>query len=139
MLVVNDQISVPLAELRFEHARSSGAGGQNVNKVNTKVLLRWQVTTSPSLPAGVRERFVERYRRRINNAGELVLASDRFRSQARNAEDCLQRLAGLILDVATPPKPRTRTQVSRNQKRQRLEDKRRRAQKKQLRRAPGDD
>ena len=61
MLVVNSRLSVPLKELNFSFSRSSGPGGQHVNKVNTKVTLHWDVATSPSLPEAVRQRFQERF------------------------------------------------------------------------------
>ncbi len=133
MLVVNDTISIPLAELDFEFSRSSGPGGQNVNKVNTKVTLQWPVRESPSLPDGVRERFVAKYRTRINNRGQLVIHSQRFRNRGRNVSDCLSKLREMVLSVAEPPKKRKRTRPSRASRERRLNDKKQRSQKKQSR------
>ncbi len=133
MLVVNDTISIPLAELDFEFSRSSGPGGQNVNKVNTKVTLQWSVRESPSLPDGVRERFVAKYRTRINNRGQLVIHSQRFRNRGRNVSDCLSKLREMVLSVAEPPKKRKRTRPSRASRERRLNDKKQRSQKKQSR------
>jgi ribosome-associated protein len=119
--------------------RSSGPGGQNVNKVATKAVLRWDVAKSPSLPADVRARFLERHATRINAAGELVLACGRFRSQARNAEACLDLLRELLAEVAEPPAERVPTRTPARAKRRRLEDKRRHATTKQRRRARPDE
>src|SRR5262245_57705749 len=106
MLEVNSRITIPETEFDFTYARSSGPGGQNVNKVNSKATLHWHVVGSPSLPEDIRARFLQHYPRRINRDGYLVLSSERFRDQARNAADCLNKLRDLLLAVATPPKPR---------------------------------
>lgn len=135
-LVVNDQIVIPASELDYSFARSSGPGGQNVNKVNTKARLRWAVVASPSLPSPVKDRFRRRFATRINEAGELVLASDQHREQGRNARDCLEKLRAMILSVATPPPKRRRTRPSRSAIEARLEAKRRQSQRKRDRRSP---
>ena len=140
MLIVNDEIRVRLREFRFSFSRSSGAGGQNVNKLNTKATLRWEVTHSQSLPEDVRARFLERYRRRITADGELVLTSQRFRDQGRNVADCLEKLRGMLAGVARPPRPRKATKPTRSSVERRLSSKRRTRAKKQRRQRPrGDD
>ena len=139
MLIVNDQISVPLRELKFSFARSGGPGGQNVNKVNTKVLLKWEIDKTSALPSDVLERFKQKFRRRINNEGELMVTSQRFRDQGRNVADCLGKLKLMILEVVDVPRRRRKTKVSQGQKRRRLEDKRRQSEKKRLRRPPAKD
>lgn len=139
MLNVNKQIAIPLTELNFSFARSGGPGGQNVNKVNTKATLRWAVTASPSVPEGVRQRFLEKYKRRITTEGELVLSSQRFRDQGRNVADCLDKLRDLLLEVATPPKRRKKTKPSRAARERRLQQKSRQSEKKQRRRTRFDD
>jgi ribosome-associated protein len=136
MLVVNENIHVPLSELEFTFARSGGPGGQNVNKVNSKATLRWAVTKSPSLPELVRQRFLAQNRRRITTEGDLVLSSQRYRDQGRNVADCLEKLREMLQQSAVEPKPRKKTKPSRAAKRRRLEDKRHQSQRKQSRRTP---
>jgi len=134
MLQVNSKISIPLREIKFSFSRSSGPGGQNVNKVNSRVQLRWNVVASPHLPDSVKMRFTKKFNRRITSEGEIVIASQRFRDQGRNVADSLNKLREMILSVATPPKPRKPTQVSRRAKQRRLNDKKKLSQKKQNRR-----
>jgi ribosome-associated protein len=136
IVLVNSRISIPRSELKFSFVRSSGPGGQNVNKVASKAVLRWAVAKSPSLPDQVRQRFLERYGRRINDRGEILIASQRYRDQARNIEDCLAKLRELVLSVAPAPKPRRKTQVPRAAKETRLQGKREAAEKKRHRRPP---
>ena len=133
MLEVDHRISIPLKEFSFTFARSGGPGGQNVNKVNSKVILHWDVTASPSLPEDVRTRFLAHYPRRINKAGQFVISSERFRDQGRNVTDCTNKLRDLILVVATAPKKRRPTKATKGSKERRLAGKREKSQKKQAR------
>ena len=135
-LDVTARIRIPLSELRFTYARSSGPGGQNVNKVNTKVTVHWPVKTSPSLPEDVRGRFVSRFHRRINKLGELVIYSQRYRDQERNHSDCLDKLRAMLQEVATAPKSRKATRPSRGSKERRLREKKSRSETKSRRRPP---
>ncbi len=137
MLRVNDRIEIPFTEFDFSFSRSGGPGGQNVNKVNSKVTLRWSVAKSPTLPADVRERFVQRYRRRITNDGEFVMHSERYRDQGRNVADCLEKLRELLLEVAVAPKRRRPTKPTRGSKERRLKEKRATSERKARRRKPG--
>ena len=139
MLEVDHRIRIPLREFTFTFSRSGGPGGQNVNKVNTKVTLRWDVTRSPSLPEDVRQRFLQYYHRRINDRGEFVLHSQRFRDQGRNVADCLEKLRAMLRHVATPPKPRRPTRPTRRSVEKRLRAKRRQSLRKQQRRPPRDE
>ena len=139
MLEVNRRVRVPFRELHFSFARSSGAGGQNVNKVNTKATLRWDVHASPGLPDDVRERFLARYARRITRNGELVLASQRYRDQGRNTADCLEKLRAMLLEVATAPRRRRPTRPSKASRERRLASKRASSERKRLRRRPASD
>jgi ribosome-associated protein len=136
MLKVNRRIQIPLDEFELTFARSSGPGGQNVNKVNSKVTLHWPVETSPNLPDDVRQRFLARYRSRISKEGLLVIHSQRYRDQAKNVNDCLDKLRAWILEVATPPKRRIPTRPSRASKERRLREKKSRGQAKKLRGRP---
>jgi ribosome-associated protein len=133
---INAQIAIPRSELRFSFVRSSGPGGQNVNKVASKAVLRWAVARSGSIPDHVRARFVGKFRRRINDRGELVIASQRYRDQARNVEDCLNKLRELVLTAATLPKPRKKSKVPKAAREARLQQKRIAAAKKQQRKPP---
>lgn len=133
MLEVNQHLRIPLREFDFRFSRSGGPGGQNVNKLNTKVTLHWDAASSPSLPADVRERFLKRYARRINRAGQLVLSSERFRDQGRNVADCLHKLREMLLAVAAPPKSRKPTRPTRGSQERRLKQKRQQAERKQAR------
>ena len=137
MLDVDDRVQIPLRQLRFSFSRSSGSGGQNVNKTSTKATLRWHVVRSPSLPDDVRERFLERYRRRITQEGELVMSSQRFRDQGRNVADCLEKLRRMLRAVSVRPKQRRPTRRSRSSIEKRLQAKQARGRVKELRRKPG--
>jgi ribosome-associated protein len=134
MLVISDTISIALRELTFRSVRSGGPGGQRVNKVATKVMLRWTVTPSDRMPEDVCERICSTYHRRINKKGEMVLTSSRFRDRARNVADCLEKLRSLIAAVADPPTVRRPTVPSKAAIKRRRKAKQRRAEIKKNRR-----
>jgi len=136
MLIINDQLKVPLKELNFSFARSSGPGGQNVNKLNTKATLHWAVQKCESLPQEVRDRFCEKFPRRINNEGQVVIHSQRFRDQGRNVADCMNKLSELIAAAAIRPTVRKKTKPSKGAHRRRLAAKAQKSQKKQNRKPP---
>ncbi|HVC97261.1 MAG TPA: alternative ribosome rescue aminoacyl-tRNA hydrolase ArfB [Pirellulales bacterium] len=139
MLFVNPRLQIPLAEFEFSFARSSGPGGQNVNKVNSKAWLRWPVMASPSLPEAVRMRLLAKYHNRVTAEGDLLLASQRYRDQGRNITDCLDKLRAMLTDAATPPVRRKKTRPSRGSIERRLDGKREKSRKKQGRRGPSRD
>lgn len=114
---------MPLREIEISFVRSSGAGGQNVNKVNSKAVLRWAVATSATLERGVRDRFLDRFASRVTLAGEVVISSDRYRDQGRNAADCVEKLRAMLAEVARPPRPRRPTRPGRAARERRLSDK----------------
>jgi ribosome-associated protein len=137
MLEVTPAIRIPLDEFGWSFARSGGPGGQNVNKVASKAVLRWDFDHSPSVPEDVKARFRERFPSRLTTDGELVLASELTRDQGRNREDCLEKLAAMLRAAAVRPKVRRPTKPSKGAKRRRLEEKRRQSARKAGRRGPG--
>ncbi len=136
MLTITPAIQIPDSEFQFTFARSSGPGGQNVQKVSSKAVLRWSPTASPSLPEDVRARFLARYASRLTTAGELILTSQRSRDQKRNVEDCLERLKEMLLAVTRKPVQRRPTKPTRSSHKRRLEAKRIQSGKKRNRRRP---
>jgi ribosome-associated protein len=136
---ITDTIAVPDDELHFTFARSGGPGGQNVNKVASKAILHWDLAGNASLPADVKERLRARQRGRITVEGALVVQSQRFRDQAKNVEDCREKLREMIREVLTPPKRRKATKPSRGARERRLAAKKRQAARKSGRRPPGED
>jgi len=139
-LVINSEITIPAAEIVLSYARSAGPGGQNVNKVNSKAVLRWNVTQTKCLPMGVKSRFLERFPTRINQAGEIVLACDQHREQLRNVSGCYEKLRHLILAVLVAPRRRVKTRPSRGSVERRLQGKHLKSKRKQMRRyRPGSD
>lgn len=136
LLQVSRSVAIPIAEFDIEYTRSSGPGGQNVNKVSSKARLRWPVADSPSLPEPVKERFLERYRSRLTNENELILTAQRSRDQRRNYEACLERLREMIREILRPPTPRKPTKPTKGSKRRRVQAKRQRSETKQLRKSP---
>ena len=139
MLFVNDRIQIPDDEFDWSYARSGGPGGQNVNKVSSKAVLRWPASTSPSVPGPVRARFLAKFGNRVTTEGDLVMSSERYRDQERNRQDCLEKLAAMLLEVAEPPKPRKVTRPSKASKARRVAAQRHTAKIKGARRRPSMD
>lgn len=125
-------------ELEFHFVRASGPGGQNVNKVASAVELRFDVVHSTSLPPAVRNRMLELYASRITKRGLIVIEADRFRTQERNRQDALARLAEMVRAAMQRPKQRIPTRPSRAARAQRVQGKQVRGKQKQLRRKPAD-
>jgi len=139
MLEITPRIQIAEGELHWTFVRAGGPGGQNVNKVASKAVLRWDVGRSPSLPADVKARLLAQQHGRITVQGELLLSSQRFRDQGRNIDDCLEKLRDLILRAAIPPKRRKRTRPTRGSQVARLQEKRHRTAVKKARRRPAED
>lgn len=133
-------ISALIHEFEIHYVRSSGPGGQNVNKVNSKCVISWDVAGSLGLAEPVRARFLARFASRLTKDGRIVLSGDSFRNQKQNLEDCLARLGEMIRLVARPPKPRHKTKPSFGSVRRRVNDKLSQGKKKALRqRKPDED
>ena len=125
--MVDLSITIPEQELVERFVRSTGPGGQNVNKVATAVELRFDIAQSPSLPEAVRERLLSKRDRRVTTEGVLVISAQRFRTQERNREDARERLAAFVDSGLRAPKPRIATKPSRASKERRLDAKRERS------------
>ena len=133
MIRVTDRISIDESEISETFIRSSGPGGQNVNKLSTAVQLRFDVRNSPSLPDDVRMRLERLAGRRLTNEGVLVLIAQNHRTQERNRADALERLLELIREAAVRPVPRRPTRPTRASKERRIEGKKRRSGVKRMR------
>jgi ribosome-associated protein len=134
MLIVASRLQIPLREFTFTYARSSGPGGQNVNKLSTKAILRWPVRTSKSLPEAVRGRFLARYGNKLTTEGDLLITSQRTRDAGRNTADCLEKLRRMLGVVAEPPKTRRPTRPTKSSIHRRLEQKKHQSGRKKQRR-----
>ena len=137
-LIINDRLTIPAAEVRISFARSGGPGGQNVNKVATKVELRWKPEQSAVLASDEMSRLIERLSPRLTDDGDLIVTSSRTRDQSRNREDARTKLAALIRQATEPAKVRKKTRPSRKSVQQRIDEKRIHARLKADRRAPLD-
>jgi ribosome-associated protein len=136
-IVVTPRITIPGDELAIAFSRSGGSGGQNVNKVSSKVELRWNPTSSAALSADERAWLLDRLRNRLTGDGTLIVTSTKTRDQGKNRDDATSKLALIVRTALDRPTPRKPTKVSRGAKRRRVADKRHHAEIKRHRR--GDD
>jgi ribosome-associated protein len=136
---INHDLEIDDGELRFEFARSGGPGGQNVNKVETKVRLLFDVAHSPSLSGDQRSLIEERLATRITKAGVLHVSSQRHRTREANRKATVEKFVELIAGALEIEEPRVRTRIPRTQRRRRLESKRQKSRKKALRSRPDEE
>lgn len=127
------RFTLPREQLELSFARSSGAGGQNVNKVNSKVEARWDAVSSGLLPEDVLRRFMGRFQNRLDADGLVVVTSERHRDRERNIADCIEKIEEWVASVWEKPKPRIKTKPTRGSKKRRIEGKRREGDKKRER------
>src|SRR5438105_209060 len=126
MLEINARFRIPDHELEWSFVRSGGPGGQNVNKVASKAVLRWRLAGNRTLPEEVKARLNTLQRNRITADGDLLIQSQRFRDQERNRRDCIDKLREMISQAASRPRRRKKTRPTRAARETRLQHKRRR-------------
>ena len=136
MLRINDDLSIDESELNYEFARSSGPGGQNVNKVETKVTLKWAVANSAALSDEEKRRVSDALASRITKDGVLRVTSQRHRTREANRHAAIGRFIELLDDALVVRAPRKKTRVSRSAKKRRIEGKKRRGLVKRMRKPP---
>jgi ribosome-associated protein len=133
MIEITPSIQLGDEEIELIFIRSSGPGGQNVNKVSSAVQLRFNVLGSPSLPEELKQRLVRLAGRRMTSQGVLIIEARQYRSQEQNRQAALERLGRLIQQASQAPKPRHRTKPTRAANLRRLESKQKRAEIKRMR------
>ena len=139
MLEINSDITIKTAEIRFDFVRSSGPGGQNVNKVASAVQLRFDIRNSTSIPDEIKPRLIKLAGKRVNSEAVLLIDARTSRSQSQNRAEALERLKALILKALHKPKPRRKTRPTAASKEKRLRSKKMRSNLKRLRGNVNDD
>jgi ribosome-associated protein len=136
MITITPDIAIHEKELTLDFVRSSGPGGQNVNKVSTAVQLRFDVRASAGIPADVKKRLKRLAGGQITEDGILIIKASRFRKQEQNRQDAIERLVRLVQTAAVKPKKRIKTRPGRAAKERKLAAKKQRGQLKKLRQKP---
>jgi ribosome-associated protein len=134
MIEINSKIFIPENEIQFNFIRSSGPGGQNVNKVSTAVQLRFDIVNSPSLNDEIKRRLIEKSGNRVTKEGILIIEAKRFRMQESNRQDAVERFIELIRKAEKKPKRRIKTKPSKESMQKRIEEKKKRSEVKKMRR-----
>ncbi len=127
-IVVTPRLTIPAGELSMSFARSGGSGGQNVNKVSSKVDLRWNVETSSALHPDDKLWLLQQLRSKLTTDGTLIVTSTLTRDQIKNRDDAESKLALIVRTALDRPRPRRATKVSKGAKRRRVADKRHKAE-----------
>jgi len=135
MLPINTQLSIPLEEIEITAIRAQGPGGQNVNKVASAIHLRFDIGAS-SLPDAIKQRLLQRQDQRISNDGVIIIKAQNHRSQEKNRNEALARLAELVKSACHAPRKRIPTRPGRATREKRLDSKKRRGSLKKLRGKP---
>ncbi|MBF0193666.1 MAG: aminoacyl-tRNA hydrolase [Magnetococcales bacterium] len=139
MIIINNKLKICETEIQFDFIRSSGPGGQNVNKVSSAVQLRFDVTNNSSLPVDVKERIKNIAGKKMTSGGTLIIDSRQHRTQNRNKLEALERLLQLLHQASIKPKNRVKTKPSKASNTRRLDSKKHRAGLKKLRRGGNHD
>ncbi len=132
-IIINRQLSIPLDQITFSYARSSGPGGQNVNKVSSKVILTWRPEESGLLDAESLERLKSQFPSFWNSTGDFIIKSQLTRDQLKNKQDCINKLRHIISTAIIKPKPRIPTKPTKSSIKRRLDNKNRQSEKKRSR------
>jgi ribosome-associated protein len=139
MLVVARGVEIPRSEVEIDFSRSSGPGGQHVNKTETRVTLRFNLAETSALPAADKERMLAKLTARTTKNGEILVSCEAYRDRARNIETAFERLEALLARAYQKPRVRKKTKPSRGAKERRLEEKRRTSSRKTTRKSPRTD
>lgn len=132
-ITINPSLIIPWDELSISYAKSGGPGGQNVNKVNSKVILRWHIAQNLQLGEEKRQKIENFCRSYLTNEGDFLLESTKGRSQNQNLQDCIDKLQKLLIKALTPQKKRRPTTIPKSARETRLAEKKHLSRKKKLR------